>query len=40
MGRLVEQHEYLRKQIRRGSSRIKKVFVQAPDGEKTSTCED
>ena len=40
MGRLVEQHDYLRKQIKRGSKRIKKVFVQAPDDEKTANNPD
>ena len=40
MGRLIEQHDYLRKQIKRGSLRIKKVFVQAPDDEKTANNPD
>ena len=31
MGRLAGQHEYLRKQFKRSSTRIKKVFVQEPE---------
>ena len=31
MGRLAGQHEYLRKQLKRNSSRIKKVFIQEPE---------